>query len=173
MPDASTSETMSPGLLKVVGRAKTEPEGRFHSLAHLLDVPALMRAYGRMRKDAAVGVDGVTKEQYGQDLERNLRDLHGRVQSGRYRASPSRRVHIPEAESPAAPGGTQPGRSLATPGAPPCGIAFALAVSYHHRQGGSARNTDPPCTAFHRSVAQQKTPLPSRGQQRGRNREDA
>ena len=57
MTDASTSETMSPGLLKVVERAKTEPEARFHSLAHLIDVSALMRAYSRMRKGAAVGVD--------------------------------------------------------------------------------------------------------------------
>jgi group II intron reverse transcriptase/maturase len=96
MPDASTSETMSLGLLKVVERAKTEPEGRFHSLAHLLDVPALTRAYRRMRKDAAVGVDGVTKEQYGQDLERNLRDLHERLVSKRYRHQPIRRVHIPK-----------------------------------------------------------------------------
>jgi RNA-directed DNA polymerase len=96
MPDASMSETMSPGLLKVVERAKTEPEGRFHSLAHLLDVPALMRAYRRMRKDAAVGVDGVTKEQYGQDLERNLRALHERLVSKRYRHQPIRRVHIPK-----------------------------------------------------------------------------
>lgn len=61
MIDASTSKNMSPSLLKVVERAKREPEGRFHSLAHLIDVPALERAYGRMRKDAAVGVDGVTK----------------------------------------------------------------------------------------------------------------
>ena len=53
---------MSPQLLKVVERAKQEPEGRFHSLAHLIDVPALERAYRRMRKDAAVGVDGVTKD---------------------------------------------------------------------------------------------------------------
>jgi group II intron reverse transcriptase/maturase len=96
MPDASTSETMSPGLLKVVERAKTEPEGRFHSLAHLLDVPALTRAYRRMRKDAAVGMDGVTKEQHGQDLEGNLRDLHERLVSKRYRHQPIRRVYIPK-----------------------------------------------------------------------------
>ena len=96
MTDASTSETMSPGLLKVAERAKTEPEGRFHSLAHLIDVPALVRAYRRMRKDAAVGVDGITKEQYGQDLESNLRDLHGRLVSKRYRHQPIRRVHIPK-----------------------------------------------------------------------------
>ena len=49
-----------------------------------------------MRKDAAVGVDGVTKEQYGQDLERNLRDLHERLVSKRYRHQPIRRVHIPK-----------------------------------------------------------------------------
>src|SRR3990172_7049551 len=96
MSDASTSGGMSPQLLEVVERARREPEGRFHSLAHLIDVPALERAYHRMRKDAAVGVDGVTKEQYGQDLERNLRDLHARMKAKRYRHQPIRRVHIPK-----------------------------------------------------------------------------
>jgi group II intron reverse transcriptase/maturase len=87
---------MSLQLLKVVERARREPEGRFNSLAHLIDVPALERAYHRMRKDAAVGVDGVTKEQYGQDLEANLQDLHARMKAKRYRHQPIRRVHIPK-----------------------------------------------------------------------------
>jgi retron-type reverse transcriptase len=43
-----------------------------------------------MRKDAAVEVDGVTKEQYGQDLERNLQDLHEWLRSKRYRHQPIR-----------------------------------------------------------------------------------
>ena len=98
MTNASTLGKMSPQLLKVVERAKQEPEGRFHSLAHLIDVPALERAYRRSRKDAAVGVDGVTKEQYGQDLERNLRDLHERMKAKRYRHQPIRRVHIPKGQ---------------------------------------------------------------------------
>jgi hypothetical protein len=68
MSNASTLGSMSP--------AKREPEGRFHSLAPLIDVPALARAYRRQRKDAAVGVDGVTKEAYGWDLEARLQDLH-------------------------------------------------------------------------------------------------
>jgi len=96
MTNASTLENMSPELLRVVERAQQEPEGRFHSLAHLIDVPALERAYRRMRKDAAVGVDGVTKEQYGQDLERNLQGLHERMKAKRYRHQPIRRVHIPK-----------------------------------------------------------------------------
>ncbi len=96
MSDASTSGGMSLQLLKVVERARREPEGRFHSRAHLIDVPALERAYHRMRKDAAVGVDGVTKEEYGQDLEATLQDLHARMKAKRYRHQPIRRVHIPK-----------------------------------------------------------------------------
>lgn len=96
MTEALTSDDMSPELLKVVERAKREPEGRFHSLAHLIDVPALKRAYQRTRKNAAVGVDGVTKEQYGGELERNLQELHERLVSKRYRHQPIRRVNIPK-----------------------------------------------------------------------------
>jgi group II intron reverse transcriptase/maturase len=96
MTDASTSGIMSLELLKVAERAQREPTGRFHALAHLLDVPALERAYHRLRKEAAVGVDGITKEQYGQDLERNLQDLHARLRSQQYRHQPIRRVHIPK-----------------------------------------------------------------------------
>ena len=43
-------------------------------------------------------MDGVTWGAYGTDLEGNLRDLHRRVQSGAYRASPSRRAYIPKAD---------------------------------------------------------------------------
>ena len=96
MTDASTSGSMSPELMKVVERAQREPEGRFHSLAHLIDVPTLLRAYHRIRKDGAVGVDGVTKEQYGQKLQENLESLHRRLKAKQYRHQPIRRVHIPK-----------------------------------------------------------------------------
>jgi len=61
-----------------------------------MDVPALERAFHRLREDAAVGVDGVSKAQYGQALEANLEDLHGRLKAKRYRHQPLRRVHIPK-----------------------------------------------------------------------------
>jgi len=98
MIDASISKTMSPQLLKVVERAKREPEGRFHSLAHLIDAPALERAYHRMRKDAAVGVDGMDKATYGEELQQRLQELHARLMQKRYRHQPIRRVHIPKAK---------------------------------------------------------------------------
>jgi group II intron reverse transcriptase/maturase len=89
-------ESMSPELQGVARRAKERPEARFFTLAHLIDVPALGRAYRGIRKGAAVGVDGVTKEDYGQDLEGNLQDLHERMKSKRYRHQPILRVHIPK-----------------------------------------------------------------------------
>lgn len=95
--------TMSPGLLKVAERAKQNPDARFNSLAHLLDEEALERAFRRIRADAAVGVDGITKEQYGQHLQNHLEGLHARLRSGRYRHQPIRRVHIPKG-----PGKTRP-----------------------------------------------------------------
>ena len=96
MADAQTSGYMSPGLFKVAARAKADPQAKFTSLAHLMDVPALERAYTRIRGNAAVGVDGVTKEQYGQDLMANLKGLHERMRDGKYRHQPVRRVHIPK-----------------------------------------------------------------------------
>lgn len=96
MTDASTSLDMSTGLRKVAERAKREPAARFNSLAHLIDEELLTRAFRRLRRDAAVGVDGISKEQYGQALESNLKDLHERLRTKRYRHQPIRRVHIPK-----------------------------------------------------------------------------
>jgi retron-type reverse transcriptase len=48
-------------------------------------------------------VDGVTKESYGQGLGDNLRALHERLRTQRWRHQPIRRVHIPKE-----PGKTRP-----------------------------------------------------------------
>jgi RNA-directed DNA polymerase len=44
-------------------------------------------------------VDGVTAEEYEQDLEGNLQTLLDRAKSGAYKAPPVRRVHIPKGNS--------------------------------------------------------------------------
>ena len=44
-----------------------------------------------------MGVDGVTADQYEQDLEgETLQSLLDRAKSGTYKAPPVRRVHIPK-----------------------------------------------------------------------------
>jgi group II intron reverse transcriptase/maturase len=96
MKEAKTFDGMSPGLLRVMDRARRNPNERQFSLAYLIDVEALRRSYGRLKSKSAVGVDGVTKEQYGQDLDRNLNNLHERMKVMKYRPQPIRRVHIPK-----------------------------------------------------------------------------
>ena len=89
---------MSPELLKVAERARREPEACFHSLAHLIDEAALRRSFDRLRADSAVGADGISKEMYGRALQANLKGLHGRLRTKRYRHQPIRRVYIPKGD---------------------------------------------------------------------------
>ena len=98
MARAVPLETLSPGRLQGVERAQRAPAGRCHARAPWIALPALERASRRQRSDAAVGIDGVTKEQYGQALEVNLQDLHARLKAKRYRHQPIRQVHIPQAQ---------------------------------------------------------------------------
>ena len=87
---------MSPKLAAVAERARRDPRARFNSLAHLLDEEALARAYERIEGRAAPGVDGVDKEAYGSKLQENLRALHERMRTRRYRHQAIRRVQVPK-----------------------------------------------------------------------------
>ena len=84
---------------RIAALAKQSSEMTFTSLAYLMDIDWLKEAYRRTRKDGAVGVDGVTAEEYEQDLEGNLQSLLDRAKSGTYKAPPVRRVHIPKGGS--------------------------------------------------------------------------
>jgi retron-type reverse transcriptase len=70
----------------------------FTSLNHYLDEEWLRYAYELTRKDGAVGIDGQKAAEYEANLEQNLRDLLGRIKSGRYLAPPVRRAYIPKAD---------------------------------------------------------------------------
>jgi group II intron reverse transcriptase/maturase len=96
MPKAQTSENMSPELRKVAARAERDPQAKFNSLAHLLDPPALCRAFERVAPSSSAGVDGVTKAEYARQRELNLAALHERLKAGKYRHQPIRRVEIPK-----------------------------------------------------------------------------
>jgi hypothetical protein len=89
----------SNALDRVREAARKDRGTRFTALLHHVDLARLRKAYAAMRREAAPGVDGVTWTEYGQDLEANLHDLHARVQSGKYRAKPSRRVYIVRREA--------------------------------------------------------------------------
>jgi RNA-directed DNA polymerase len=86
------------GLDRVRQAAKEDKGLRFTALLHHGNVDLLRSSYHSLKKQAAAGVDGVTWEEYGEGLEDRLKDLHGRIHGGAYRAKPSRRVWIPKAE---------------------------------------------------------------------------
>lgn len=96
MSEPTSSTHMSPKLAKVMELARKDPGLRLRSLAHVLDEHLLTRTFHQLRKDAAVGVDGVSKDEYGRDLTTNIRGLHERMKEARYRHQPIRRVHIPK-----------------------------------------------------------------------------
>lgn len=86
------------GLERVRQRSKRQPKERMTALMHHLTVSALWQAYDRLKRHAAPGVDGVTWQEYGEDLLDRLTKLHERLQSQRYRPQPSRRTYIAKAD---------------------------------------------------------------------------
>jgi len=90
--------SVSPGLDRLRQRARENRNEKFTALLHHITVDLLTQAYHWLKRDAAAGVDGVTWQAYGTDLQANLADLHGRVHRGAYRAQPSRRRMIPKAD---------------------------------------------------------------------------
>jgi group II intron reverse transcriptase/maturase len=79
-------------------KARKDKEEKFNNLLTHLKEPLLKEAYDRLRKDAALGVDGVDWETYGRELPARLIDLQDRIHRGSYHPLPVRRVFIPKAD---------------------------------------------------------------------------
>jgi hypothetical protein len=94
MSESLNSGSISTRLARIAELSRKHPERAFMSLHHVIDVAWLREAYRRTRKDAAVGVDGQSAEDYARELEKNLELLLVRFRTGAYRAPPVRRVHI-------------------------------------------------------------------------------
>jgi RNA-directed DNA polymerase len=84
----------SRGLLGVREAARKGSTLKFTALLHHVNEDCLTEAFFNLKKSAAVGVDGVTWQDYEQNLEVKIADLHDRIHRGAYRALPSRRVWI-------------------------------------------------------------------------------
>ncbi len=96
MPWAQSQTSMPHALERIRKVARERKKEKFISLFHHISVDLLEDVFYELKVDAAPGVDRLMWKDYEADLERNLEDLHNRVQSGAYRARPSRRVYIPK-----------------------------------------------------------------------------
>ena len=88
------SNCKSRGLRGVREAARKDSKLKFTGLLHHINVNRLTEAFFRLKKTAAVGIDGVTWREYEQNVRANLESLHGRIHRGAYRAKPSLRAWI-------------------------------------------------------------------------------
>jgi RNA-directed DNA polymerase len=63
---------------------------------HVTDIDNLRDSYHSLDGRKATGIDGVTKEAYGVNLEENLRELSGKLKRMGYRPKPKRRTYVPK-----------------------------------------------------------------------------
>jgi RNA-directed DNA polymerase len=92
----SRKKRRSRGLFGVREAARQSRDLKFTALLHHINEELLTSSFYELKKKAAVGVDRMTWHEYEEGLEARIRDLHGRIHRGAFRAKPSRRVYIPK-----------------------------------------------------------------------------
>lgn len=76
--------------------ARSDSTFKFMSLAHHLNVEFLRDCYNNLDRNKAVGVDSISWEEYGEDLDNKLDILVSSLKSKTYKPQPSKRVYIPK-----------------------------------------------------------------------------
>ena len=88
---------MERDLTRIREKARKEPETCFTSIYHYVtDEGNLHASFRDLKAGKAPGIDGVTKEEYGTDLEKNITDLSQRLARMGYRPRPVLRAYIPK-----------------------------------------------------------------------------
>ena len=87
---------METKLERITKLSRENPDMVFTSIGHMINVEMLKNCHIKMDGDKAKGIDGITKEDYGKDLEKNLTDLVDRMKRKAYHPKPARRVEIPK-----------------------------------------------------------------------------
>lgn len=84
------------GLSRVRDNAKKDKQQTFTALMHYLTPALLRKSFYQVKRNAAKGVDGMGWHEYEEGLDERLTDLTARIQTGRYKPKPARRVYIPK-----------------------------------------------------------------------------
>lgn len=87
---------MSTKLDRVELRSRRDRETVFNNLGYLIDLDLLRGCFDNLDGNKAVGIDGITKEEYGKNLAENLRQLLLKIRRGDYHPQAMRIVEIPK-----------------------------------------------------------------------------
>ena len=104
MEQQNQSETNTK-LNRIAWLSKQDAGKKFQCLMHLFNPESLNECFHELDKNKAVGIDGVTKMDYEQNLEKNIQELIAKMKAMAYRPGPVREVHIPKEGK---PGATRP-----------------------------------------------------------------
>jgi len=85
-------------LIRITELARTNPEIRFTSLFHYMDKELLLECHKELDGNKAIGIDEVTKAEYGENLSQNIDNLVERLKKMSYRPLPVKRVYIPKGD---------------------------------------------------------------------------
>lgn len=85
---------MTTKLERISQLSRENPDMVFTSVGHLINKEMLKGCHERMDGGKAVGIDGITKEDYGKNLEENLERLVEKLKKKSYKPQPARRVEI-------------------------------------------------------------------------------
>jgi len=87
---------METKLARIAEVASAKPEEKFTALAHLINAEMIKACHKQMDKKKAVGIDEVTKEEYEDNLDNNVKDLIARMKRQAYKPQSVKRVYIPK-----------------------------------------------------------------------------
>ena len=85
---------METGFSRIKQLVADHPDRKLQTLMHLVNKETLKEAHEKQEAGKASGVDEMTKQEYGKNLDRNLDDLLRRMKSFSYRPQPAKRVYI-------------------------------------------------------------------------------
>ena len=92
----SSEESVETKLQRIAEKASKDKRCQFTSLFHLMNRELLLGCFVQLRGKAASGIDNITKETYGNNLDANIESLLTRLHNMSYRPQPALRVYIPK-----------------------------------------------------------------------------
>ena len=96
---AETKYDMKTKLERIAKKSSDNKDIKFNSIIHHINLEMLEMCHKKMSIGKATGVDGVSKESYGENLTENLTKLLSKMKSFSYKPQPVKRVYIPKAGS--------------------------------------------------------------------------
>lgn len=87
---------METKLARISQLSSENPDMVFTSIGHFINKELLRECHQDMDGKKAVGIDGVMKEDYEEELEENLKNLEMQLKRKVYKPKPARRVEIPK-----------------------------------------------------------------------------